>query len=303
MYVDLHAAELSLNSMYVQNIGVVADAWLKLADTAGIFDDDCLRLAELHSAAVDYPKTGRLVPMGMVQEITERRIKQDPDWYIPEMATGRQRQVYQSQSALGQLFRSIDLADEEDDSMTSSNADSPEIDEEDGITFDEVLIDIRTRPFNHPRLLSAISILVQQYLHDEALDKVTVQQMWDLFVAYVSRLRGLSAKHVISTSRSSLLPEEDIIIGTVSAKCTQTRRREDLVNRVREQTAMLVDSVCFEISGGNYVTLVRLKRAWTAYRMSCILAPWFGGQSFCWIAMGEIFDTVRRMRGEQGHTR
>lgn len=99
-----------------------------------------------------------------------------------------------------------------------------------------------------------------------------------------------------------MLSEEDIIVGTVSAQCAQTRRREDLVNRLRQQTAILVDSVCFEMSA-DHDTLVRLRRAWTAYRMSCTLAQWFGGQSFRWIALGEVFNAVRRVRGEQEYTR
>lgn len=181
-------------------MGVIADAWLKLADVAGIFDDDCLRLAELNSAAVDYPKTGRPVPMGEVQEIVERRIKQDPDWYIPEAATGRQRPVYESQSALGRLFRSIDLEDQEDNVMEPSNIDSTEIDEEGGITFDQVLADVRAQPFHHRGLLDPVTHLVQQCLTDGTMDDITVGQMWNLFIAYTSRLRGISAKYVISTS-------------------------------------------------------------------------------------------------------
>ncbi|KAH9918873.1 RNA dependent RNA polymerase-domain-containing protein [Fomitopsis serialis] len=41
------------------NVGIIASTWLILADRAGIFDlAHCLRLAELHNAAVDYPKLG-----------------------------------------------------------------------------------------------------------------------------------------------------------------------------------------------------------------------------------------------------
>lgn len=285
-----------------QNVGVIADAWLKLADTAGIFDDDCLRLAELNSAAVDYPKTGRPVPMSEVREVVDPRIRQEPDWYIPEATNGPKRKVYQSQKALGQLFRSIDLPDQEDNSMKPSHSDSPEIDEDGGITYDEVLADIRAQPIHHSRLLNLVADLIRQYLPNDSLDEQMVEQMWNLFVVYARRLKGISAKHVISTSRSSLLSEEELVIGTISAKCAQARRREDLITRLREQTAMLVDSVCFEMSGGGVSTPTRFKRAWTAYRVSCTLAEWFGGRSFGWIALGEIFDAVSKMRGDQDQT-
>jgi hypothetical protein len=46
----------------MQALGVVSINWLLIADhsPSGILDPDCMKLAVLHSAAVDYPKTGQV---------------------------------------------------------------------------------------------------------------------------------------------------------------------------------------------------------------------------------------------------
>ncbi|KAH9829378.1 RNA dependent RNA polymerase-domain-containing protein [Rhodofomes roseus] len=254
------------------NVGLIASTWLTLADNVGILDRDCLRLAELHNAAVDYPKTGLPVDINAIRPI-QRRVSQKPDWYTFEATVSWTPQYYQSNSALGRLFRAIDLPALEERSTETSHFDSPEIDEENGITLADVLADVRTKPH----------LPVGRDDFDESL----ASKCWNLFTVYASRLRGTCASHTVSASRSAMLSEEEVVIGTISAKSAQARKRADMIEKVREQTATLVNGISAELSGGGHLdAATRLEQAWMAYRVSCTLSGWFGGQSFAWIALG-----------------
>ncbi|KAH9916863.1 RNA dependent RNA polymerase-domain-containing protein [Fomitopsis serialis] len=280
------------------NVGIVASTWLILADRVGIFDPHCLRLAELHNAAVDYPKTGLPVSINEVRPM-QKLTQEKPDWYMPETITGRQPRYYQSTSALGRLFRAIDLPDQEERNMESSYFGLPEIDEEGGVTLQDVLIDITDNPFNHRAVLQSVTTEVRTYLGRYRPDEPLVTTTWNLFIIYASRLREICATHAVSASRSSMLSEEEVIIGTISAKCAQTRKRTDMTAKLREQTATLVNGICAELSGDEGIApSTHLKQAWTAYRVSCTLSGWFGGQSFGWIALGELFDAIREVQEE-----
>ncbi|TFY61266.1 hypothetical protein EVJ58_g4623 [Rhodofomes roseus] len=69
-----------------------------------------------------------------------------------------------------------------------------------------------------------------------------------------------------------------------------------MIEKVREQTATLVNGISAELSGGGHLdAATRLEQAWMAYRVSCTLSGWFGGQSFGWIALGEVFDAIREL--------
>ncbi|TFY54171.1 hypothetical protein EVJ58_g9015 [Rhodofomes roseus] len=279
------------------NVGLIASTWLTLADNVGILDRDCLRLAELHNAAVDYPKTGLPVDINAIRPI-QRRVSQKPDWYTFEATVSWTPQYYQSNSALGRLFRAIDLPALEERSTETSHFDSPEIDEENGITLADVLADVRTKPFTHRALLPPVVAEVRRHLPvgRDDFDESLASKCWNLFTVYASRLRGTCASHTVSASRSAMLSEEEVVIGTISAKSAQARKRSDMIEKVREQTATLVNGISAELSGGGHLdAATRLEQAWMAYRVSCTLSGWFGGQSFGWIALGEVFDAIREL--------
>lgn len=77
---------------YIQNVnlGQVANAHLVHADLSdlGARDEKCIRLAELHYIAVDYPKTGKPAQMG-----PDLRPKRYPDF----MQNKRAPETYESQ--------------------------------------------------------------------------------------------------------------------------------------------------------------------------------------------------------------
>ncbi|KAI7881914.1 RdRP-domain-containing protein [Lichtheimia hyalospora FSU 10163] len=81
------------------NLGLIANAHLARADMSdvGVFDVFCMELAQLHSHAVDFPKTG-------VKAIL-------PDSYrpgkYPDFMEKKDKPSYESKKILGQLYRSI----------------------------------------------------------------------------------------------------------------------------------------------------------------------------------------------------
>ncbi|KAG0237883.1 hypothetical protein BGW41_008309 [Actinomortierella wolfii] len=91
-----------VQSFFVQhavsnNLGIIANAHLSFSDQLpmGPFDGKCLRLAQLHSDAVDFPKTGK--PAEIKEEL---RPKKYPDF----MGKSRDRS-YRSERILGKLYR------------------------------------------------------------------------------------------------------------------------------------------------------------------------------------------------------
>lgn len=72
----------------------------------GTRDRGCLKLAELCSIAVDYPKSG--IPVDMIG--TPRfLIPFKPDWKAGEVINARRTDYYESSRAIGYLFRAIRL--------------------------------------------------------------------------------------------------------------------------------------------------------------------------------------------------
>ena len=101
-----------------------------------------------------------------------------------------------------------------------------------------------------------------------------------------------------------MLTEEEAAVGTIVAKCSQPRRRKDLMSKLREQTTTLVDGVRFDISGEEGTLPEKsMERGWIAFRIALLEDDAFGARSFSWIAMGEIFDAIKFIEDSAYSTR
>ncbi|KAF2132226.1 RdRP-domain-containing protein [Dothidotthia symphoricarpi CBS 119687] len=94
--------------LYMKNdsLGQIAHAHLAQADwkTDGVMDDTCLELAQLHSQAVDYPKSG--IPAMMNRDL------KPPKWpHFMEKKYLAENKIYQSKKILGQLYDQVQLVD------------------------------------------------------------------------------------------------------------------------------------------------------------------------------------------------
>lgn len=93
-------AAFFVNHIKNDKLGQIAVAHKLWADREddGVQNEKCIELAELHSQAVDYPKTG--VPAKLPQKL---RVKVRPHWSEPRGAS------YHSKKVIGQLYDAINL--------------------------------------------------------------------------------------------------------------------------------------------------------------------------------------------------
>ncbi|KAG0172617.1 hypothetical protein DFQ28_010182 [Apophysomyces sp. BC1034] len=98
-----HIKKFFVNYINNDNLGQIANAHLAMSDLSakGALDGNCRRLAQLHSVAVDFPKSGK--PAILPGEL---RINIFPDFMQKE-----DKQSYRSQKVLGRIFREIDKTD------------------------------------------------------------------------------------------------------------------------------------------------------------------------------------------------
>ncbi|KAI7904027.1 RNA dependent RNA polymerase-domain-containing protein [Cokeromyces recurvatus] len=92
-----------VNYISNDNLGSIANAHLATADISphGARDGKCMLLAQLHSDAVDFPKSGR--PAKFTPDL---RVHMFPDFMQK-----KDKPSYQSKKVLGRIFRAIDKSD------------------------------------------------------------------------------------------------------------------------------------------------------------------------------------------------
>ena len=126
-------ADFFVDFMKADQLGIVATRHMILADRHedGTLDPDCIKLAELHSSAVDFSKTGRPVDMSQIPRSEDTKSRPDffapgPEVYIHDKADiemadmymveedeeededGPRYRYYRSEKVLGHLYRAVD---------------------------------------------------------------------------------------------------------------------------------------------------------------------------------------------------
>lgn len=283
-----------ISSRQSQILGMVAINWLLIADLKpeGVFHEDCLKLCQVHSNAVDYPKNGMPVSLNTVP-----RPKSDlkPDWNAPETVDlDSSINFYQSQRAIGRLFRAIDLPEVQ---MHVKNArrkrqkvreDQPEAD------LDEVFAALCMNDREGDRLDLAVDRRVAKFIPIDDPDSESVKLVIESLDRYSMDLQGICACNTIQRHEGAALTEEEAVVGTIFAKCSQRRKRKDAMSQLREQTSFLVKYVRDELSGDDDSSQYDwLAKAWTAWKVSRHLKDRFGAHSYGWIALGEVFDAIK----------
>jgi RNA-dependent RNA polymerase len=101
-----HISDFFVTYMKNDSLGQIAHAHLAQADLNddGVNDPTCLSLAELHSKAVDFPKSG--LPAEMDRELRPKR------WpHFMEKKHMADHRIYKSQKILGMLYDQVQLVD------------------------------------------------------------------------------------------------------------------------------------------------------------------------------------------------
>jgi len=262
-------------------LGLLSDRLLTIADQSpeGMKDEACGRLAELCSQAVDYPKQG--IPVILDDSLPRPLIRPKPDWHAAEVVSPRKTDFYESSRALGYMFRAIRLEDQEGPpevpACTNPMSDS--------ITF-------------------ALFQKIQYYLDAAAYIQGIPGEVSDIFKKYQDELDYICATHTLSNASETKLLEEEAVIGTILAKCSQKRWRSNRIFRMRHHVGTLVndikrtlrDLVGFDEKVGSPSGRVRLlELAWRVWNFSVYKREEFGANSFGLIALSVIFDCLDRL--------
>ena len=259
-----------------------------------IFDADCLRLSNLHSDAVDYPKSGQPVNL---QDIPRLKFKQRPDWGAPETVADSKR-FYKSELAIGRLFRDIRLP------ATAREAGHEQRHRHRDQAAQEQVIDAFHRLINYEddSVPMVVAERVSQFIGLGRHEDDLVAEVWELYVGYVSELTAICVDHTLSYAKNAMLTEEEVVIGSIVAPCSQPRRRRDNMSHMREQATVLVDGVRDELEGEEGTLVEKsLERAWVAYRLAEMEGDAFGAKSFAWVALGVIFEAIKEIEEDEGY--
>jgi RNA-dependent RNA polymerase len=277
---------------------MVAINWLLIADVnhEGIFHEDCIKLCQIHSNAVDYPKNGTPVS---IKDVPKPKSNLKPDWNAPETVDlDSSINFYQSQRAIGKLFRAIDLPEVQTHVRDARRKrhqvreDQPEAD------LDEVFAALCMN--DRDPLNSAVESRVAKFIPVDDPDSESVKLAIESLDRYSHELQGICACNAIQSRKDATLSEEEAVVGTIVAKCSQRRRRKDAISQLREQTSFLVKYVRDELSGDDDSSQYDwLAKAWTAWKVSRHLKDRFGAHSYGWIALGEAFDAIKAIEQDR----
>jgi RNA-dependent RNA polymerase len=154
-------------------------------------------------------------------------------------------------------------------------------------------------------ITSALSPIIEDYFRDSEHGVATAIPIEDylqylehgmeatipiLFRKYCLRLKYICVTHTLSHDPTIKLREEEIVVGTILAKCSQVRWRKDRIEEMRINASHLVRLVSTELGGSD--PLETLGRAWAAWKYSRIHSGEFGHQSFGLIALESIFRAM-----------
>ncbi|KAJ2928805.1 hypothetical protein H1R20_g8302, partial [Candolleomyces eurysporus] len=290
-------AEFVMDYILSDVLGIIAINWLIIADQStelGIEDPDCIKLANLHSDAVDYPKSGNPVDPRTIPKL-KHRIK--PDWNAPETVdVGKlEGRYYPSDRAIGKLFRAIDLPAERRLAMDGATRISTRRNQRAGSVSD---FSDHPSVFGTDLIYETIEMCVQEHIATE--EPFRQQQFLDeaeeMFLHYSTELQGICITHTLSSARNAALTEEEAMIGTIVQKTSQPRHRSNMISRLRENTDILVRGMRETLEGDDADTEEDfLQRAWYAWQVSLEKGREFGAQSFGWVTLGGIFEAIRKI--------
>lgn len=205
-----------------------------------------------------------------------------PDWKKPEQDTPFHADYYESERALGELFRGVQLLKISRDFTYSPNG-GP----------------------NRPQPLSdTISQALRKHIesilgtHGFMNSDRDVSDVEPLFRRYCNELRYICLAHSLTDNPDDRLVEEEVVIGSILAHCSESRFRNDRMYRMRLNSTVLVQNIRAKMfqwrenpSEGDL--RYGLLQAWRAWDFGMRNRATFGANSFALVALGVIFDVLQ----------
>lgn len=198
-------------------LGIIANQLLLTADLSKdcMADPNCLKLADLHSVAVDFAKSGQHADFN---NIPWQGYESKPDWYVGEAGHYRVK-TYRSQRHIGHLYRVVQLpALAEAKTLAQKQRHRLEWTADDSML--EALINSKVED------TSLLSRLLKQRIEESTdVDNIdidterTIQDMLNIHAKYSEQLMHICTIH--SLSKWTPLSEEEAVAGTIVAKTSQ----------------------------------------------------------------------------------
>ncbi|KAM0751510.1 RdRP-domain-containing protein [Meredithblackwellia eburnea MCA 4105] len=271
------AEPVRLENPYILNdcTALIATRHLSLCDgdvENGPNSTECIKLAELHSHAVDFAKSGKPVEIRSIPRAPKMR----PDFTCPAFRTSvASSGFYPSQKSLGKLFRSVPSQKVDPHFTTPTSA---RLDRLDLITS----------------MLSGVVVF------GEALGKPQP----DLIRLFTSSIDTFSEEllHICRlctlSKRSDLhLSEEEAFAGTIFGTAKDQRRRQDMIAKLKHQTSILFDGLVSEIRGetsDEENPLFAIDRAWGAWGAALKADKRkFGVRTFGFLALEVVLQQMK----------
>ncbi|KAG8220149.1 RNA dependent RNA polymerase-domain-containing protein [Butyriboletus roseoflavus] len=239
-------------------VGLIAISHLRFSDLDNPHCTNCLKLAELASQAVDFPKTGTPVKF---EELPRQRDRVRPDFLAREGADLDSEMFYNSQKLLGQLFRRVPVKEWMPREWSEFHTPSG------GEIIERALR--RCELYGLGLSLAAPSAELQE-------------EMGYLLDDYCEQLLAIARTHTMSKNKDIYVTEPELLSGTIMANWTDQHRRREAVNAMNLQIAE---------------TFKRAWAAWCAAESMLREEPAsYGPQSFGLIALGRMLELIRAMR-------
>lgn len=241
-------ANFFVNFMKTDQLGIIATRHLIIADkkNEGTMDSDCLKLAELHSSAVDFSKTGAAVDVSLMPNYKARF---RPDFLSPAPLT----QVY-DRGQIEFLDPSDDRADEEDGPPNHTYYRSEKILGKLYRNVDEKKIWSSIHkpiPYDGPSVWDQMLGVVRKELGELRLEREIqwqreAQMAHDLQEGYEGHV--LDMWEMLSPNTTGGLTELEVFSGAIFHKTSKPSQRQrdcaiKLRVRIGEITAWLVDQL------------------------------------------------------------
>lgn len=240
-----------------------------------MFDTRCLQLARLCGIAIDYATNGKPVE---INDLPKPLVKSRPDWHCPEVTGARQVDYYESDRALGYLYRNID--------MHGPNELLPALSLREVAPLDDAIS--RTVA---PLVQIALSATVEGPWAENA-------RVENLHTRYASEMRYICVTHSPVGSPDVRLTEEEVVLGTILAKSTQPRWRADLAYRMTMHTETLLRDLRGQIVDASVADEGLgdgLRDAWAMWGWAQFHREKPFIESFSLIALGLVFDFLQRL--------
>ncbi|KAA1139129.1 hypothetical protein PGTUg99_036395 [Puccinia graminis f. sp. tritici] len=248
----LDGIEFFLDYISSDLVGIIATRHLQIADqqTLGTLHPDCLKLAELHSKAVDYPKTGVPVSIQDLPKVESAK----PDFMCPEYMLnvhkkGNER-YYESDKVLGRLFRAIPSERVEFFESGPSHGLLPQ--SIPGRNRRQRTLEVEELDRNRKITRRLKSVLQARGMPDFP-DPLWRDEFERLLEAFGQEFSKICQQNSLNKTKSnygvSRLSEMEAIVGVILSSSSDRRLKRETIVRLQDQTSELFDTLKHEIIG------------------------------------------------------